>query len=49
MSEAVVKYTLSEDNNHILASIYKRYMPSEEELKQELKREQQILEFEQKL
>ncbi len=49
MSEAVVKYTLSEDNNQIFASIYKRYMPSEEELKQELKREQQILEFEQKL
>lgn len=48
-SESVVKYTLPEGNNQIFASKYKLYMPSEEELKQELEKEQQILEIEQKL
>ena len=36
-SEAVVKYTLPEDNNQIYASKYKLYMPTEEEFKKELK------------
>ena len=36
-SEAVVKYTLPEDNSQIFASKYKLYMPTEEELKKELK------------
>lgn len=35
-SDAVVKYTLSEDNNQIYASKYKLYMPTEEEFKKEL-------------
>lgn len=35
-SDAVVKYTLSEDNKQIYASKYKLYMPTEEELKKEL-------------
>lgn len=35
-SDAVVKYTLPEDNNQIFASKYKLYMPTEEELKKEL-------------
>ena len=36
-SEAIVKYTLAEDNNQIYASKYKLYMPTEEEFKKELK------------
>lgn len=35
-SDAIVKYTLSEDNNQIYASKYKLYMPTEEEFKKEL-------------
>ena len=38
-SDAVVKYTLSEENNQIFASKYKLYMPTEEEFKKELKLE----------
>lgn len=45
-SESVVKYTLPEDNNQIFASKYKLYMPSEEELKKELAKEQELLEIE---
>lgn len=44
-NKSVVKYTLPEDNSQIFASKYKLYMPSEEELKQELEKEQEILEF----
>ena len=36
-SDAVVKYTLSEENNQIYASKYKLYMPTEEEFKNELR------------
>ena len=36
-SDAVVKYTLPEDNNQIYASKYKLYMPTDEEFKKELK------------
>ena len=36
-SDAIVKYTLAEDNNQIYASKYKLYMPTEEEFKKELK------------
>ena len=35
-SEAVVKYTLPEDNTQIFVSKYMTYLPSEEELKREL-------------
>lgn len=35
-SDAVVKYTLAEENNQIYASKYKLYMPTEEEFKKEL-------------
>lgn len=35
-SDAIVKYTLPEDNNQIYASKYKLYMPTEEEFKREL-------------
>lgn len=36
--EAVVRYTLSEENKQIFASRYKLYLPTEEELIRELKR-----------
>ncbi len=36
-NDAVVRYTLPEDNTQIFASKYKTYLPSEEELKQELR------------
>ena len=48
-SESVVKYTLPEDNNQIFASKYKLFMPTEEELKRELEKEQELLEIESKL
>ena len=41
---AVVKYTLSKDNKQIFASRYKLYLPTEEELVKELKRERALLE-----
>ena len=34
-SDAVVKYTLPEDNHQIFASKYFTYLPTEEELKRE--------------
>ncbi|MFC2146771.1 YhcG family protein, partial [Acidobacteriota bacterium] len=43
-NEAVVKFTLPEDQKQIFASKYKLYFPSEEELKKELLREREILE-----
>lgn len=39
-SDAIVKYTLPEDNNQIYASKYKLYMPTEDELKRELRLEE---------
>lgn len=48
-SDSVVKYTLPEDNSQIFASKYKLYMPSEEELKRELEKEQELLEIEKKM
>jgi len=36
-SDAVIKYTLPENNNQIFASKYFTYLPTEEELKQELR------------
>ncbi len=43
-SESVVKYTLPENETQIFASKYKLYLPSEEELLQELRREYRALE-----
>ena len=40
----MVKYTLPEDETQIFASKYKLYLPSEEELIQELNQEYQALE-----
>lgn len=48
-SESVVKYTLPENNSQIFTSKYKLYMPTEDELKQELEKEQEFLETEGKL
>lgn len=36
--EAIVKYTLPEDNQHIFASKYKLYLPSKEEIVKEIKK-----------
>ncbi len=48
-SDSVVKYTLPEDNQQIFATKYKLYLPSEEELKRELFKEQELLETELRL
>ena len=45
-SDSVVKYTLPEDNNQIFASKCKLYMPTEDELRRELAKEQELLEIE---
>lgn len=42
-NDAVVKYTLPKDNKTILASKYQLYLPTEDELMQELNRELEIL------
>ncbi len=44
-SESIVKYTLPENETQIFASKYKLYLPSEEELLQELQREYRALEY----
>lgn len=43
--DAVVRYTLSKDNKQIFASRYKLYLPTEEELICELKRERLLLDM----
>jgi hypothetical protein len=48
-SEAVVRYTLPEDNQRIFASTYKLYLPTETELAAELQRERQAIEMESRL
>jgi predicted nuclease of restriction endonuclease-like (RecB) superfamily len=48
-SEAVVRYTLPEDNQQIFASRYKLYLPTETELAAELQRERQSIEMETRL
>lgn len=45
-SDAVVRYTLPEGNNQIFASRYKLYLPSEEELASEIRRERLLIEQE---
>ncbi len=44
-SDAIVRYTLPEDETHVFASKYKLYLPSEEELLNELKQEYKALEY----
>jgi predicted nuclease of restriction endonuclease-like (RecB) superfamily len=48
-SEAVVRYTLPEDNQQIFASRYKLYLPTETELAAELQRQRQAIEMEGRL
>jgi predicted nuclease of restriction endonuclease-like (RecB) superfamily len=48
-SEAVVRYTLPEDNQQIFASRYKLYLPTESELAAELQRERLAIEMEGRL
>jgi len=48
-SEAVVRYTLPENNQQIFASRYKLYLPTETELAAELQRERQAIEMESRL
>lgn len=43
-SESVVRYTLPEDETQVFASKYKLYLPTEEELLRESKKEYQALE-----
>ena len=42
-NDTVVKYTLPEDEQNIFAARYKLYLPTEEEILAEIKREQEIL------
>lgn len=42
--DAVVRYTLSKGNKQIFASRYKLYLPTEQELVKEIKREKRLLE-----
>ncbi|MGB9499446.1 MAG: YhcG family protein [Dissulfuribacterales bacterium] len=48
-SDAVVRYTLPEGNNQIFASRYKLYLPSEEELAYEIRKERQLIEMEKQI
>ena len=48
-NETMVRYTLLEDSKQIFASKYKLYLPTEEELKEELERERRMLELEKRL
>lgn len=43
--EAMAKYTLLKNSKNIFASKYKLYLPTEKELKEELERERESLEF----
>ena len=48
-SDAVVRYTLPEDNKQIFASRYKLYLPTEAELAAEIQKERQYIEMEKRL
>jgi predicted nuclease of restriction endonuclease-like (RecB) superfamily len=48
-NDAVVKYTLPEEAQNIFATRYKLYLPTEEEILAEIKREQELLEQELRL
>jgi predicted nuclease of restriction endonuclease-like (RecB) superfamily len=47
--DAVVRYNLPENNKQIFASRYKLYLPTEKELKSELRKDRKIIEFNKKL
>ena len=48
-NETMVKYTLLEDGRQVFASKYKLYLPTEEELKEELTRERELIERERRM
>jgi predicted nuclease of restriction endonuclease-like (RecB) superfamily len=48
-NDAVVRYTLPEDNNRIFASRYKLYLPTEKELAAEIRKERQRIEMEKRV
>lgn len=48
-SEAVAKYSVLADSKQLFASKYLSYLPSEEELRQELQRERQLIQAQQNL
>lgn len=48
-NDAVVRFTLPEGKKRIFAARYKLYLPTEKELKEELKREKRMIEMELKL
>ena len=45
-NEAMAKYTLLQNSKNIFASKYKLYLPTEKELREELRRERRFLELE---
>ena len=48
-NETIVKYSILEESKQIFASKYMIYMPTEEELKREIKRDREILEVEERM
>ncbi|MCA1758117.1 MAG: PDDEXK nuclease domain-containing protein [Bacteroidales bacterium] len=48
-NKTVVKYSLLKDSKHIFASRYKLYLPTDNELKDELTRERKLIELEKQL
>ena len=48
-SEAIVRYTLPEKETQVFASKYKLYLPTEEELRHEIRQEYHALEAEKNL
>jgi len=42
--ESIVKYSVLADNENLMASKYRLYLPTEEELKKELQRERELIE-----
>jgi predicted nuclease of restriction endonuclease-like (RecB) superfamily len=47
-NEAVVKYSVLKDNKHLFSSKYQLYLPTEDELIKELKRERKLIEQQRK-
>ena len=47
--KTIVKYSLLNESNHIFASRYKLFLPTEEELSKELEREKQQITTEKRL
>jgi len=48
-NKTIVKYSVLSEGKHIFASKYKLYLPKEESLKEEIRRERDLLEREQRL